>query len=185
MRGTNNGADVRNALSDNELAEKARSDRSAFAELYERFFDKVYTYVFYRVGRRAAAEDIVADTFLRALQHIGSFRARGGGFGAWLLRIARNRMIDYGRREKRLLPLSQVVPDTAASPEEAAINAETGENLRRLVAALPEEQSEAVILKYAVGLKNREIAKILGKSETAVSSLLHRALGKLREGVGQ
>lgn len=179
MNGTNTGK-IRTAVTENELAVSARYDRNAFAELYERYFDKVYTYVFYRSGNQASTEDIVSETFLRALQHIDTFQPRDGGFGAWLLRIARNRMIDHRRQEGQLLPLPETVADQVTSPEQRVIDAETGEALRRLVAALPPEQNDAVILKYAMGMKNRDIARVMGKSETAISSLLHRALQNLR-----
>jgi RNA polymerase sigma-70 factor, ECF subfamily len=168
---------------ESELTSLARSDRLAFAELYERYVDKVYTYVYYRTGNRALTEDIVSDTFLKALDRINDFVPQGGGFGAWLYRMARNQMVDYRRREGRLLPIHESMPDRSDSPEQQAIRQETGNDLRQLVAELPEEQKEAVILKYSLGLKNREIAGVMDKSETAVSSLLHRALENLREEV--
>ncbi len=166
------------------LAARAQGDRAAFAELYERYMDKVYTYIYYRTGHSSLTEDIVSNTFLKALDHIGKFRPRGGGFPAWILRIARNEMVDVLRREKRQVPLEDEWPTgNNASPEHQAISREENAELRRKVEQLPPAQKEVIILKFSLGLGNKEIAQIIGKSGTAVSSLQHRALTTLREEV--
>ncbi len=165
------------------MISRARRDRAAFAELYERYVDRVYTFAYYRTGNRALAEDAVSETFLKALRGIRDFTPRGGGFGAWLLRIARNQLLDSRRQAGHTAPLDTSLADPAASPEQQAISREASSRLRQMVADLPPEQKEAVILKYTLELGNGEIAAVLGKSETAVSSLLHRALQNLRKGV--
>lgn len=171
--------------SETELILLARTDKAAFAQLYERSVDKVYTYVYYRTGNQALTEDIVSATFLKALEHIGTFRPKGGGFMAWLLRIARNQAFDHHRKNKRLTVLTEGSEEQAdgTTPEFLAIQGEEAEHLHKAVHALPDAQREVILLKYTLELKNKEIAHITGKSETAVSSLLHRAIQTLRKEV--
>ena len=168
--------------SDTELILLARTNRAAFGELYDRNVDKVYTYLFYRIHNRAQTEDIVSATFLKALENIDRFRPKSGGFTAWLLRIARNLLYDDYRKNNRIIQLGSedTQIDTDATPEETAILSEDAALVQKLVAALPELQKEVIILKFIFDLKNKDIASILGKSETAVSSLLHRAMQSLR-----
>ncbi|MGI6358507.1 MAG: RNA polymerase sigma factor [Bacillota bacterium] len=171
-------------LSDEQLATLARQDSQAFVEIYERYVDKVYSYVFYRIKDEMEAQDIVSATFMKALNHISGWRARGGGLGAWLLRIARNLTMDSFRRRSRVVPLAdQALVSAAASPEQLALSAAEGEELRRLVEQLPTAQREVIILKFTIGLSNRQIAQVTGRSETAVSSLQYRALQNLKSGV--
>lgn len=171
-------------LSDEQLAKLAVKDREAFAEIYSRHLNKVYSYVHYRTFNPADTQDIVAATFLKALDHIGDFRSRGGGLGAWLLRIARNQTTDNFRRQQKVLPLpDDAWPVDTDSPEQQAVRKDQAAELRRLVDRLPAAQRELIILKFSLGLSNQEIAHVTGRSETAVSSLQHRALQNLRSGV--
>ncbi|HHX74195.1 MAG TPA: sigma-70 family RNA polymerase sigma factor [Firmicutes bacterium] len=102
-----------------------------------------------------------------------------------MLRIARNLLYDDYRKNNRIRQLAsgERETDPGAMPEEAVIRSEAEAALQKFIAALPELQREAIILKYTFALKNKEIASVLGKSETAVSSLLHRAMQSLRNEV--
>ena len=84
-----------------DLAERARVDIDAFAELYRHYLPKIHAFAWRRTGNRQAAEDICAATFEAALKGIASFQWRSGGFGAWLYRIAANQVTDHHRREAR------------------------------------------------------------------------------------
>lgn len=171
--------------SETELILVARTNRAAFGELYERTVDKVYTYLYYRTKNKALSEDLVSATFLKALENIDRFRPKSGGFTAWLLRIARNLLYDEYRKNNRITQLASGGAETGpgATPEEAVIRCEDKAVLQKMIAALPDLQREAIVLKYTLNLKNKEIASVLGKSETAVSSLLHRAMQALRNEV--
>jgi RNA polymerase sigma-70 factor (ECF subfamily) len=166
---------------DDELALAARTDPEAFGLLYRRHRLSVYRYLRSRTGSDDDAIDLTAITFERALVAMQRYRPRGGGFVAWLLRIARNAAIDAGRRTS-LLQLDGDVVDrrTVASPEAIAIAQEDRRALAQALVALPEPQREAVILRYAAGLTARQIGEVLGKSDVATQKLLGRALASIR-----
>lgn len=167
--------------SENDLIVLACTNRMAFGELYQRHVDKVYTYVYYRTGSRAQTEDIVSATFLKALEHLDSFRPKNGGFTAWLLRIARNQLYDdYRKNRRQILGAPREDEADTTSPEDDVLRSELAAQIRDMVDKLPDTQREIILLKFSLDLKNTEIAQVIGKSETAVSSLLHRAMQTLR-----
>jgi RNA polymerase sigma-70 factor (ECF subfamily) len=169
-------------LSDEQLAELSGREPAAFAELYERYVDQVYTYIYYRSNDHSLTEDVVSASFLQALNRVGKFRSRGGGFRAWLLRIAHNQMIDAYRARRKVVALPETLQlEADDGPEQAAIKQDEAAWLRQLIAQLPDAQREVIILKYSLGMKNQEIAAITGRSPTAVSSLQYRALENLRK----
>jgi RNA polymerase sigma-70 factor (ECF subfamily) len=169
---------------DDRLAAEARTDVQAFAALYERHVDRVFRYLRARGADEDGAAELTSITFERALRHIDRYRPGGPGFAPWLLRIARNASIDAGRRrhDRQIEPdhLASLA-DQAQSPEDAAIAAEERAMVRRLVAALPEVQRDALALRYAGDLSSREIAAVIGKSEAATKKLLTRSLVSLKE----
>jgi len=164
------------------LAARARDDPEAFAALYDLYVDRVHAYAYRFLGSTAEAQDVTSQAFLTALANIRRFRWRAGGFGAWLFRIARNQAISTLRQQARLGPFLDT-GTLGSDPEEEAARRETLVRLRALVAELPPRQREAVYLKYSAGLENPEIAAVTGRSVSAVSSLLHRATARLREGL--
>lgn len=169
---------------ENEIVSKALKEPPAFAELSDCYVDKVYTYVFYRTGNKALTEDIVSSAFLKALNNLNTFRSRNGGFGAWILRIAYNLIVDNYHKNKRLTSWEEnFIAGQEVSPEQKVLQDEEEKHLRQIVQKLPVQQREVVILKYSLDFRNQEIAEIIGKSESAVSSLLHRALQNLRKEV--
>jgi RNA polymerase sigma-70 factor, ECF subfamily len=169
---------------DDRLAVEARTDAQAFAPLYERHIDRVYRYLRARGASEDDAAELAALTFERALIHIDRYRPGGSGVGPWLLRIARNALIDAGRRQRnRSLGLDEVAGLTAPgqSPEDTAIAAEERRWIFGLVARLPDVQRDALALRFAGGLSSREIATVIGKSEAATKKLLTRSLAALKE----
>jgi RNA polymerase sigma-70 factor (ECF subfamily) len=170
--------------SDDALAAVAATDRGAFETLYLRHRSELFRYARARTGDADAAADIVSTTFERALGSIGRYRPLGGGFRAWLFRIARNEVVDASRRRQtvaRHAPAMQVAEATEAGPEDDLIRLEAMGQIRALVARLPDTQRDAVLLRYAGGLSTREIALTLGRSEGATQKLITRALAALKE----
>jgi RNA polymerase sigma-70 factor (ECF subfamily) len=180
---------LQSALAENErLALEARSDATAFATLYGRHRDSVFRYLRARCTNDDDALDLTAVTFERALVAIAKYRPLGAGFPAWLLRIARNAAIDYGRRQ-RVRPAAAALAEAERQParddpEAAAIAADENRRLRELVRALPEPQRDALALRYSAGLTARQIGAVIGKSEEATQKLITRALSDLKEAYG-
>ncbi|MDH7490143.1 MAG: sigma-70 family RNA polymerase sigma factor [Anaerolineae bacterium] len=172
------------AVSDACLIERAKTDPEAFGILYERYVDRIYSYVYYRTGNHADAEDLTAKTFYRAMQHIRHYQERGLPFSAWLYRIAHNLVANWHRdRSKRqVVSLDELHSLTVGEgPERAAERRERTETLLRVIRNLPPERQELLILKFVEHLSNAEIGKIMGRSEGAIKSLYHRTLLSLRE----
>jgi RNA polymerase sigma-70 factor, ECF subfamily len=167
---------------DEELAIAARSDPAAFGILYARHRLAVFRYLRTRTSSEDHAAELTAVTFERALKAMPRYRPSGGGFLAWLLRIARNAAIDAGRRASAV-PLDADIADEGSSnaPEEAILANETRATLAAAINRLPEVQREAIVLRYAARLTAREIGKVLGKTDQATQKLISRALETIRE----
>jgi len=166
-----------------ELIQRAKAyDPDALSTIYERYYQGIYRYVYYRVGDSALAEDLTGDIFVKMLHGIGSYNIQGVPFSAWLYRIARNRIIDHLRRqpEKVDLSLEEARVETIASGEAMLENTLRRDELLKAVQVLTDEQRQVIILKFIEDLDNATIAAILHKTEGAVKSLQHRALDTLR-----
>ena len=167
------------------LVKKAQREPTAFQELYNYYFPKVYAYVSYRVGRVQDTEDLVADTFLRVVERLDEFQWRGeGSFAAWLFRIAHSRVSDFyrrGRGSEESVPL-EVLPELEAStllPADTVLQKEKFAHLRRLIGTLSPRRQEVITLKFFGGLRNKEIATLLVLDERTVASHLCRGLEDL------
>ncbi len=173
----------RHVDADEALALAARHDPDAFGVLYERHRLAVYRYLRTRTSTEDDAIELTSITFERALGSIDRFRPSGGGFLAWLLRIARNAAIDWGRRHRPTVDLDVGLVDGLAAdrPEDAALALERRRAVAQALATLPDVQRDAIVLRYGAGLTARQIGEVLGKREAATQKLLSRALASLRE----
>jgi RNA polymerase sigma-70 factor (ECF subfamily) len=164
---------------------RARRDADAFGELYERYVDRIYNYIFYRTGDVAEAEDLTARVFYRALGHIGEYQARGAPFAAWLYRIAHNLVANWYRDRSRHknIRLDDIagLAERGASPHQHAEHNEETQALLRAIRKLPAERQQLLILKFGNELSNDEIARVMGRTEGAIKSLYHRTLVMLRD----
>ncbi len=174
-------------LSDAEALARARAgDKEAFGLLYQRYVQRIYSYIYYRVGHAQEAEDLTARVFYRAMQHIHRYEERGLPFSAYLYRIAHNLVAnwhrDQGRRKEIALEDSGWNLPVASEPhpEHHLIRLEEEERLLNAIRRLPPERQELLILKFVERLSNAEIGQILGRSEGAIKSLYHRTLLALR-----
>ena len=161
------------------LIEAARQDPARFAELYELHFERVYAYAVRRVGNRAEAEDLTAETFHQALANLKRFEWRGIPFAAWLFRIAGNLVRDRWQRSGREVPDDASLESAQISPAEIE-EVERRATLYRLVSTLPEEQRRVVVLRFVEQKSIKEVAREVGKTEGAVKQLQFRALTNLR-----
>jgi len=161
------------------LVEAAQHDPSKFADLYERYFERVYAFVVSRVRDRDAAEDVTADVFHKALANLRQFQWRGIAFGAWLIRIAANTIADRFERRATSPFAADELADVAA-PAIDLDRADRCARLFRLVDALPAEQRRVVVERFVEERSIREIAQRLDKTEGAIKQLQFRALQSLR-----
>ncbi len=153
-----------------------------FAQLYERAFPRVYAYVASLLRDRAAAEDVTAQAFERAYRKRRSYRAGRGTMEAWLFGIARNAALDELRRRKRSAALEGDPEDQGArGPEDHVELALRREVVRAALASLEGKERDLIALKFAGGLSNAEIGRVLGMSESNAGTRLHRTVTKLRK----
>jgi RNA polymerase sigma-70 factor, ECF subfamily len=169
------------------LVAQAAINPGAFAALYDHYFPRVYTYVRYRVESDAAADDLTAHIFERALARLAEYDAGRAPFGVWLFGIARYAVSNHRRGLWRWLPFDALKqrPTPHPSPEDAAIQHEAETHLLRAVSSLKDRERDLIALKYAAGMNNREIATLTGIGESNVGVILHRALKSLRAALGE
>jgi RNA polymerase sigma-70 factor (ECF subfamily) len=161
----------------------ATRDADAFGELYDRFVDRVYRYLYFRTGNHPEAEDLTEQVFLKAWEAIGRYRWQGRPFLAWLYRLAHNAHIDHVRSHKPTTSLSNDerpldLPSPAAEAD-LARSLDT-EVLARAVAQLTPEQQQVIVMKFLDGCDNEQIALAMDKREGAIRALQMRALMSLR-----
>ncbi len=166
------------------LVQRAQQhDEEAFAELYEKYFDKIYRYISLKIGNRVEAEDMTQQVFINALRSISSFKWRGLPFSAWLFRIAHNQMVDYLRKKTRQ-PISSLNESITASGDNPQKVTEHKMSIEQLVLAtknLTPAQQEVIALRFAGELPISQVARIMGKSEGAIKALQHSAIVSLRK----
>ena len=156
---------------------KAELDR-AFEELYRHHLRDVYSYAYYRVGNHHDAEDLTEQAFLQAYRHFERARRESDGrpLRPWLIRIAHNLASNYHRDRAR--------KPTASHPHGTERVVEGRAELREVIARLdelPDDRREALIMRFALGMSNREIARALGRTDGATKVLIHRAIKQLEE----
>ena len=160
-------------------------DSDAFGELYDRYSELVYRYIYYRVGGQALAEDLTSETFLRALRRISSFTWQGRDFGAWLVTIARNLIADHyksGRYRLEVTTDDMLGIDATpaeAGPETEVISAMTNAAVMDALRQLNPEQQECLMLRFVQGLSVAETAQAMGKNDGAIKALQYRAVRSL------
>lgn len=167
------------------LVAQARQDPRAFGVLYERYIDRVYAYIYHRVGNAQDTEDLTARTFYRALDKLDTYEDRGLPFSAWLFRIAHNLVAnwhrDRGRRHFLSLDRLWTHSKEGDTPEAYLEQAETHDALWAAINRLPAERKDLLLYKFSSRLSNLEIGEMMNKSEGAIKSLYFRTLAALRK----
>ena len=163
--------------------DKEQLDRE-FSELYRAHLRDVYSYAYYRVGNHHDAEDLTEQTFLQAYRHFERALRESDGrpLRPWLIRIAHNLAANLyrDRSRKPQTPIQDTGLLSATHTTEDLV--EGRDELARILDAvkeLPDDRREALIMRFALGMDNREIARALGRSEGASKVLIHRALKQL------
>ena len=164
-----------------ELAKRvSERDIDAFQALYESHLDTIYRYVYYKVGNGQLAEDLTQHIFLKAWEAIHRYQWRELPFQHWLLRLARNTVIDHYRSTRPssanpLDPISEGVDPVAEFDQSEVV-----QTLQQAVRQLPDEQREVIVLRFIEQMPHAEVARHLGKSAATVRVIQHRALQALR-----
>ena len=168
-----------------EAADKRKLDAD-FSELYRSHLRDVYSYAYYRVGDHHDAEDLTEQTFLQAYRHFERAQRESNGrpLRPWLIRIAHNLAANYYRDRSRKPQTHLEDAAILSAPHDTEELVEGRQELRHVlegVAMLPDDRREALIMRFALGMDNREIARALGRSDGATKVLIHRAIKQLQE----
>ncbi len=163
-----------------------QQDQEAFAQLYERHFDKIYRYIALKIGNRMEAEDMTQQVFLKALRSISSYKWKDIPFSASLYRIAHNQVGDYLRKKTRhpTITLDEPLAISDSNPQKTAEHKLGIEELMMAARRLTPAQQEVLALRFTSELPITQVAMIMGKSEGAVKALQHSAIVALRKLLG-
>ncbi len=169
---------------DGALVKAARTDPDALDALYRRYVTRVYRYCYAHAGNRDDAEDLTAQTFLASLEGLPRYRGRGP-FAAWLFGIARRKCADHHRSRyadrNEPLDAANPLPDPSIpDPEQHAYRNGVLDCVQQALPHLSPDRREALQLRFWGGLKGREVAAVMRRSEGAVKMLVSRAVADLR-----
>ena len=169
------------------VARAKKGDGAAISQLYRQYAPRIYGYLASRVGDPALADDLTSEVFLRALEGLPRFEYRGISFGAWLYRIAHDRVADHFRRQgRRPTVLLENGFLSAQNGVEGQVEANLeAQRLKKVIGQLTADQQQVILLRFHVGLKLQEVAYVMGRSIDAVKMLQLRALTRLRQLVNQ
>jgi RNA polymerase sigma-70 factor (ECF subfamily) len=156
-----------------------RGDRAAFTQLVERYWDRLYRWLYHLAHDQHMAEDLAQETFLKAFAGLKKFQA-GTNFAAWLFRIAHNNFANQCRASaRRREPLPDDLPDSRHGPLDQAISAEAFQQVARAIGHLPAEFRAALLLRVEEGLSFRQIAEVLDLTEETARWRVFKARQKL------
>lgn len=167
------------------LVAGAKADPAAFAAIFDHYYPRIFNYVMMRLGDPDAANDVTAGVFEKVLTTLDSYRPDRGEFGGWIFVIARNAANSHERSAKRhrWLPLAWIdhLPGREPGPEAVTLMREAHARLLGAIGALAAHEQEIFALKFGAELTNRQIARLVGRSESSVGVILYRGLRTLRK----
>ena len=173
-----------------ELAKRATTDEQAFEELYEYFFPRVYNFIYARLKNSADADDVTSITFMKMNENLERYDSSKAAFSTWLFRIATNALIDHTRRRDKSEETEwEEFFDPAApeyqEPEAQTLAQESNNELLTALDKLNDRERRIIELKFWGELDTRSIADVLSMTEGNVRVTLHRALGKMKNFLGE
>jgi RNA polymerase sigma-70 factor (ECF subfamily) len=162
----------------------SRADSVALGKLYDQYSNRIYSYVYHRVGQAELAEDLTGQTFMRMLEAVGEGQAWHTSFSGWLYRIAHNLVVDHYRRNRRTdfveVEEATFVSSADDDPLHLVESRLERERLHSALQQLTEEQAQVITLRFLDELSITEVATIMEKSEGAIKALQYRAVLALR-----
>src|SRR5919109_1570457 len=167
---------------DRLVAAAQGGDPDAFGALFDHYYLPVHRFVAARIGRPSDAEDLAQLVFVKALEALPRYEVRGVPFGGWLFRLARNAVIDHVRTRHDHLDLEAAIqqPGREAGPDEVTVARQELDEVAAALAALTDEQRDAIALRFFAGLSAREAADVMGKQEGTIRGLQFRAIAAIR-----
>jgi RNA polymerase sigma-70 factor (ECF subfamily) len=153
------------------------------AEIYDRYAEPIYRYLYRYLGDADLAQDLTSEAFLRLLKVLGTSRAPREQLRGWLYRVAHNLAMDWYRQQAKgyPLPLDEELAAGGDSPPSRVAGRQLQQQLREAIHQLTPTQQQVIVLRFGEGLKLAEIGQLLGKSEGAIKLLQYRAIRRLRE----
>jgi RNA polymerase sigma-70 factor (ECF subfamily) len=170
--------------SDRALIQRSiHGDSEAFETLYLRHLERIYRYIYFRIGDEAQAEDMTEEVLVRAWESLPKYQIGESRFTSWLYTIAHNLLVDHYRRRNPI----QISPDDLAHyadpgelPERIVGRKQECEILTQSIMQLEDLEQQVLLLRFVEGLSHREIASIIGINQTTSRVIQHRALKALR-----
>jgi RNA polymerase sigma-70 factor (ECF subfamily) len=173
--------DIRQGPDELALIQAARQNPIIFGELYKRYVNRVYRYLYSRIGNVHEAEDLTAQTFLAAFESFDKFR-QDEHFTSWLFSIARHKAMDHFRRRKSAPAIEEMheIP-VENDPLNAVTQSEQAQAMALIIQAIPEKDCELLRLRFLADMSFPEIARFLHRNESAVKKSFYRLLKKLHD----
>ena len=171
---------------DRLVQEAQRGDPGAFGQIFDEFHGPIYRFIASRVGRPSDAEDLTQLVFVKALEALPRYQARGVPFGGWLFRLARNATIDHIRTRRDHDELGEATDrhTDESSPETLAILRTDLDEMAIALRSLTPDQREVIALRFFAGRSSREAADLMGRREGTIRGLQFRAIAALRTALG-
>lgn len=173
-------------LDDQQIVLLVKKDRGAFGILYEKYFEKIYLFIYKRVQDEALSGDICQEAMLKAMFNIDKYENRGAPFSAWLYRIAANEVNLYFRKSKKNITVEIREKDVQDIMGEISLQGiedpNQQEKLIQALNALPPEHSEIIDLRFFMGYSFKEIADFYNITEANAKMRLYRILDRIKKG---
>ncbi|NIR51121.1 RNA polymerase sigma factor [candidate division KSB1 bacterium] len=171
--------------------EQTRENPNAFQPIFDKYHDVIFNYVLRRTGNPNLAQDITANTFLKAINHLKDFTWQGVSLSSWLYRIATNEINEHHRKFKRMVPLTAELTDTLRSErntdtalleiEESIARNEKFKAISSALSKLKLKYQTVLTLRYFEDKSMKEIAEILDLPENTVKTRIRRGLIQIRK----
>lgn len=184
MKALKNADAIVDSTEEGRIIEDAKKDPACFKFLYEKYFKRIFVFVYHKVENRDEASDLTSQVFLKAMRRLHQYQSRGLPFSSWLYRIAVNECADFFRKNRR----SKVVYVEEISfrnlfeemfPED--INEELEKKLHLVLKKLSEAELQILELRFFEGMSFKMVAEVLGTSENNVKARTYRLLEKMRK----
>lgn len=155
-----------------------------FVYIFETYYKRIYNYIYYRVCCHHSSEDLTSKVFEKIMLKINSYSEEKSSFEVWMFAIARNTINDHFRdvKKRKIVSIDGILEleSNKKTPEESIITSETNEEILKALRVLDERDRQIVDLKFGGELKNKEIAEILGITESNVGVIIYRSMKRLK-----